>query len=267
MALDNDFIIRSLGNTQSKLLKINQGLASGKRINNAADDAAGLSIAEQLATNVVLSGQGQRNIADAGSLLDIADSALGQISEIGTRLAELSQQSANGTLSDQQRGALNAEFQALSQEAQRISATTSFNGVNVLKSDTVTIQAGIDGEANSQIDTSGTNADSLTQGLSSLSIATQTDAQNSLDEVSSFIANVAESRGKVGAVSSRFTSASNNLATRAENETAARSRIEDIDVAEASAQRASLLIRQQTSPSLLAQTNRLSRDVVLSLLS
>jgi flagellin len=267
MPSETDFILRSLGKNQSGLLKINQALASGKRINNAADDAAGLSIAKQLATNVVLSDQGRRNIADANSLLEIADSALNEVSNIGTRLAELAQQSANGTLSDSQRSALNAEFQELAQEAQRITATTSFNGVNVLKSNTITIQAGIDGGSNSQLNTSGTNADVLTQGLSGLSVTTQTQARTALDQLGSFISNVASSRGQIGGVVSRFNAASNNLASRSENEAAAQSRIEDIDVAEASAKRASLLIQQQTGPALLASANRLSKDTVLSLLS
>lgn len=119
-------------------------LSSGLRINRASDDAAGLSIASSLDANSRIYTQGIRNVNDGVSFLNIADSALESLSTIAIRVAELSEQSANGSYGAAQRQALDAEAQALSAEYTRIIQTSKFNGINVFRSsgNTLTLQAG-----------------------------------------------------------------------------------------------------------------------------
>ncbi|RMD85037.1 MAG: flagellin FliC, partial [Candidatus Dadabacteria bacterium] len=130
MKIDN-FLIRNLSNTTKKLGSTLQRLASGKRINKASDDAAGLAIADALARDAAVLEQGNRNIQDGVSFSQIAEGAMEQIQNNNTRIAELATQAANGTLTDEQRASLNQEAQALKQENERILQTTQFNGTNV----------------------------------------------------------------------------------------------------------------------------------------
>ena len=125
-------ISKSFNDSIKNLEKSYQKLSSGKRINTASDDAAGLAIASDLASSVQISSQGRRNLGDATSAISIADNAFGSLSDIGNRLTELATESANGTLSDSQRTSLNNEFSQLTQEAQRITSTTQFNGKSLL---------------------------------------------------------------------------------------------------------------------------------------
>lgn len=266
MADSTESIKRTLNSTTNQLGNANSKLASGKRINTASDDAAGLAIAESLAAEVRISGQARRNIGDGQSAIAIADGALGQLSDIGTRLAELSAQAANGTLSDTQRSALQTEFSELSQEASRIVSTTSFNGQQLLGDSGTAIQAGTDASANSQLQVKGVQGEALVASISSLNISSQGAAASAIDGINSFISNVASQRGSLGATSSRISTAETNLSVREEAQTAARSRIEDFDVASGAAEQTSLKIRQQAGTAILAQANQ-SRETVLRLLS
>ena len=139
---------RSSGSLRTSL----ERLSSGLRINNAYDDAAGLAIADRLGADVRITAQAIRNANDGLSALSIGEKALGESTAILTRLSELASESATGTVSDSQRSAIQAEFTALVSEIDRISQTTSFNGVQLLSSGTtVTLQVGLDGTTNSRI--------------------------------------------------------------------------------------------------------------------
>jgi flagellin len=258
--------IRNLNQATLGLNKLNEKLGSGKRINRASDDAAGLSIANSLVATTRISSQARRNISDANSRVEIADGALSQLSDIGSRLSELAAQSANGTINDQQRVALQGEFQALAAEAERIVATTSFNGENVLTSSGISIQAGIDASSNSQIEIGSSEARTLAESLnSSYNVSSQESAKTALEGLSSFISSVSSERGALGAVTNRLKTASSNLSTAEEAQNAARSRIEDFDVAMGIAERAALNIRQQAGVAITAQGNQ-SQKTVLQLL-
>lgn len=271
MANDSFLQINRLLNSASEgLLRNSKQLASGKRIASASSDAAGLAVAADLVAQVSLSSQAQRNIADGRSLTEIADGALSQLTDIGTRLAELSQQSANGTLSGDQRVALNNEFQALTQEAQRITQTTTFNGVNVFSSGAANIQAGTSGgDPNSQLQVGGTDISGAIQSLSGLDISNASNALASLDQASNFISQISQSRGSIGATQARLDIAENNLASTKENSEAARSRIEDLDFAQGVAERIALQIRQNAASAIFAQSREggLTQAVVARLLS
>ena len=126
---------RRLGQSTQSLRDSFARLSSGLRINKASDDAAGLAVSSQLQADKSVLSQGVRNLNEGISLLSIADSALGELSNITVRLTELAEQAANGSLSDAQRGALDEEAQALSDEYLRIVQTAEFNGQQVLSSE------------------------------------------------------------------------------------------------------------------------------------
>ena len=144
---------RRLGEHTDALSRASARLASGQRINNASDDAAGLAIADTLRADARIFTQAIRNANDGISMLAIQEGALKEISGIATRISELAAQSANGVYSTAQRTALNAEAQALWSEATRIAETTKFNGISLLSGtqDSVQIQVGSSSSATSGI--------------------------------------------------------------------------------------------------------------------
>ncbi len=148
---------RQLGKTDNALSQVFERLSSGQRINSASDDAAGLAIAESLSADARIASQGIRNLNDGLSLLNIADAALENLSSITTRLQELATQAANGVYGKEQRAALDAEAQALSDEFFRITKTTEFNGQKLFTGElsNFSLQAGAGENAILNIDIGG----------------------------------------------------------------------------------------------------------------
>lgn len=148
---------RQLARNTEQLSNSYEKLSSGQRINRASDDAAGLAIADSLRSDARLHATAVRNLNDGISATNIMSSAIGAQNSILTRLAELSEQSATGTVASKQREALNEEYRALVSEITRIRKSTSFNGVNLLDSSSsqynnlLNLQAGIDGSASSNL--------------------------------------------------------------------------------------------------------------------
>ena len=257
---------RHLAGSSGSLTRSFERLSSGLRINSAADDAAGLAIADKLRADVRIASQAIRNANDGISAISVGEKALGKVGDILTRLSELAEQSASGLVSATQRSALQQEFSALVSEIDRISNTTTFNGVNLLSSGTtVNLQVGLDGAANSRISFSTVDGSSSGVGLNSVSISTQAAAQSAIDSVTSAIDTVATRRGTLGAVESRLNVAVGNLRVARENFAAAESRIRDTDVAEETANLTRASILQQAGVSVLAQANQ-QPQLALSLL-
>ncbi|MHC4292197.1 MAG: flagellin N-terminal helical domain-containing protein, partial [Planctomycetota bacterium] len=125
---------RHLGKSYDALAKSVERLSSGLRINSAKDDAAGLAVRELMRADIAVTKQGSRNAQDAISMLQTMEGALGSIDSILIRLAELSEQAATGSYSDQQRNIMNNEFTQMVAEIDRIATTSSFNSVNMLNS-------------------------------------------------------------------------------------------------------------------------------------
>jgi len=266
MAVDNlSSIRRNLSKAQNELNETNNRLASGKRINNAKDDAAGLAIAEALKADAVTLSAGSRNVDYGVSIANIADSAMGTLSDISVRMSELSTQAANGTLSDDQRAALNDEYQQLAQEAQRIVDTTEFNGQKVFSGESVSLQVGTGSDPNSQIKLEGTDIAAVVSTLASQDISTQAGAQAALEGVKQGIGDLAAKRGEMGASVSRLQVAQRNNEASVENIRAAESRIRDADIAEETARGVGQKIRAQVSTALFAQ-GKLEKENVLRLL-
>jgi flagellin len=254
-------------------------LSSGQRINKASDDAAGLAIADSLRADQRVATVAIRNANDGISAIAIADSALGQIGGVLSRLAELSEQSANGVYSVDQRSALANEFIALASEIERIAVTTEFNGVALLSGNSsVILQVGFDAASTSQIGftgvqgtlaalgLAGANNSALTYSINaSTSDLAQSASRAALDAVNGAIQSLATQRGTLGATESRLRVAINNLSVSRENFAAAESRIRDADVAAEAAELTRLGILQQAGAAVLAQANQ-QPSLALSLL-
>lgn len=270
---------RQLGQANDALSKSFTRLSSGLRINSAADDAAGLQVADGLRADARTAAVAIRNANDGISLTAIADSALEEISSILTRMAELANQSANGIYTNVQRSALSSEFLALGSEIERISKATTFNDLALISnSNSVTLQVGLDATANSQITISGVLGTLSSLGLasgtdstliysilgSSVSVS-QTAAQNALTAVNSALESISMRRGTLGAAENRLSHAINFLTVVRENYIAAESRIRDIDVAQEVADMTRLQVLQQAATAIVAQAN-LQPQVALNLL-
>ena len=261
---------RRLDTTGGKLSQAFNKLSSGYRINRGEDDAAGLAIAESLKAQSRIAGQALRNTNDGISTIAIADGALGEVGNILSRLAELASQAANGTLSTTQRSVVSNEFVALSSEIERIAAVTEFNGIKLLSgTSNVVIQVGTGSSSSSQIGYTnqlatlqgiglGGYSGALTYSINGTSdAAAATAARLALDAVYAAIYSVGASRGILGGVESRLSTAIANLGVARENLVAAESRIRDVDVAEEAANLTRLNILQQAGTAVLAQANQL----------
>ncbi|MCB9029870.1 MAG: flagellin FliC [Deltaproteobacteria bacterium] len=271
---------RRLGSSTEKLQSTYEKLSSGQRINKASDDAAGLAIADSLRADSRIAQVAIRNANDGISVTNIADSALGEIGNVLTRMAELAEQSANGVLSVTQRSALATEFGALASEIERIAVTTTFNGVNLLSGGaSIAFQVGFDSQSTSQISYNGVQGTLAALGLASsgssslnfsinasTAAAGQSASVNALDAVKAAINSLTSTRGTLGAASTRLSVAINNLTVARENFLSAESRIRDVDVAAEAAELTRLTILQQAGAAVLTQANQ-QPTLALSLLS
>ena len=258
---------RRLGMATESLSSIFEKLSSGQRINKASDDAAGLAIADALRASQRIASVAIRNANDGISTIAIADGALSEISSVLQRLAELSEQSANGVFSSQQRSALQNEFSALSSEIERIANVTTYNGVNLLSGgSTITLQVGY-ATVSSQItitNVRGTlaslglaNGTNITYSINGATIAEgQSASRNALDAINGAIGSLAQTRGNLGAAEARLKVAVNSIQASRENYAAAESRIRDVDVAAEAAELTRLTILQQAGAAVLSQANQ-----------
>jgi flagellin len=255
---------RSLSASQNQLNKAMERLSSGLRINRASDDAAGLAISTTLDSSIRGMTVATRNTSDAISFLNVQESSIGNQVEALQRMRELAVQSANGSISDTDRGNLDKEYQELFNESTRIGAS-SFNGVAVFGS-------GASGSISYQIgsgssDTVGiARSDIQSAELSSAgSVSIAEDATAAITAIDSMLATANETRSLIGAVSSRFSSILNGLSSSIENTTAAKSRIMDADYAVETSALTRGQILQQAGTAMLTQANSMP-NIVLSLL-
>ena len=261
---------RQLGKTSDSLSKTYERLSSGMRINKAADDAAGLAVAESLRADTRVAAAAIRNANDGISVTSIADAALQEVGNILTRMAELAEQSSNGVYTNSQRSALSSEFVALGSEIERIAVTTEFNSVKLLSgSSSVTLQVGFDSASTSQITITAisgtlnslglaaTNSSAMSYSIIGATTAgAQSAALNALDAVNAAISTLAATRGTLGAAESRLNTAIAYLSVARENFAAAESRIRDADIAQEVAEMTRLQVLQQAGAAVLAQANQ-----------
>jgi flagellin len=269
---------RSLGETYNRLSTSVSRLASGLRINTAADDAAGLAIREMMRTNIRVLNQGVRNANDAISLIQTADGALSVIDEKLTRMKELAEQAATGTYTSAQRLIMDSEYQAMASEISRIAMATDFNGVKLL--DGTLSGTAVDGSTGNQMKIHfGTgnssaedyyyirigNATASALGLGNsvsatkagYTISTQSAAQAALEAIDIAVKSKDTVRAGLGAVANRLSNTISNLSIQAENLQAAESRISDVDVATEMTEFTRNQILTQAAVAMLAQANSL----------
>ncbi len=241
-------------------------LSSGKRITKSADDAAGLAIAKKMEAETKGLRVASRNANDAISMVQVAEGGLNESSNILTRLRELSIQAGSDTVGDTERGYLSLEYEQLVQEADRIAKTTSFNGRPLLKGEgsTLSFQVGAYGGQDNQIEMDASQTDASVEGLGigGSNVRDKQDALDNLDKIDGAIQKVSAFRANFGSVQSRLQSAINNIDTTVVNQESARSRIEDVDVAESTAKLASSQMKNAAGVATLAQANALGQQAL-----
>jgi flagellin len=259
----------ALDKTGKSLAKILQRLATAQRINQASDDAAGLAISEQLNTQINGFKMASQNVADAMSALNIASGASNEIADMMQRQRELAVQASSDTLTDQQRGYLNTEYQQLNQEISRISNATQFNTQNVangtgLASGTAQLQVGAN--AGDQMTAPAVDMTAQSLGINGASIATQAGATSALSTLDTALDNLNAQRTTVGAFTNRLESTQNNLSVAEINTQAAESVIRDQDMAAGIVDLTAQQLLEQTATAAFARYNQVSANHLLGLL-
>ena len=245
-----------------------QRLSSGKRINGAIDDAAGLQISQRMTAEIRGFHQAARNAADAQSLLATAEAAIAEQHNILQRLREIGVQAASGTNSTADRAALNTEAQALEAEISRIADDTTWAEIQILDgsvtNDTFSFQIGPDG-SDTIIFTIPDMGQEVTGGYSILSgnvVTTQATARTYIGVIDDAISVAGTMRQKIGAVMNRLDHTMANLSNMATNLSLAKGRVEDADFAAESANLARTQVLQQASMSMLAQANASKQNIL-----
>jgi flagellin len=241
-------------------------LSTGRRINSAADDAAGLAVSEDMTAQIRGLNMAVRNANDGISMAQTAEGALIEVSNMLQRMRELSVQAATGTLSSTQRGYLDDEFQALNEQIQNTVDDTKWNGIEVLGSTIMTSSGGISiqvGTASGQtISVVGASLTAIGTSNFSGGITSTSDASAMLDTLDDALIAVNTARASLGAVVNQLTSAADNLTNVSQNLAESRSRVLDTDYAAATTELARTQIIQQAGMAVLAQANQQPQSVL-----
>jgi flagellin len=255
----------ALNRTQNSLSGSLERISSGLRINRAADDAAGLGVATALETAVISARQGIRNANDGISIVQTAESALNEVTDILQRMRELAVQSSSETLDNQERSYIEDEYDELRDEIARIANNTEFNGVQLADGTTtlLSVQVGIENNSASRV---GIDlGDLTTTGLglgTSVTLLNVTGAQSALDTLDTALDSINSYRSQLGSVQNRIESAINNAWSYAEALSAAESRIRDADYALETSEMTKQQIMQQAGIAALAQAKNMNQAVV-----
>ncbi len=263
---------RNLRTNRTSLDRSLERLSSGSRINHAGDDAAGLAISESLRAQLRGLGMAERNAQDGVSLVQVAESALGEVSNILIRMRELGVQAASDTIGPQERKFLDLEFQESLAEIDRLAQSTEFNRVPLLNGTASAFEIQVGTRNNPMVDRiklfEGGSADVnvISLGLNLASVSEKAAAQNTLASVDAALQSVTSIRAEFGAMQNRLQTVINNLMISKENISAANSRIRDADLAEETTELTKSQILQQSGIAVLGQANSTMKQA-LGLLS
>lgn len=267
----------ALVKNQRDLSSAMQQLSTGQKINSAADNASGLAISNRMSSQINGLGAAIRNANDAISMINTAEGALEEITDMLQRMRELAVQSGTGTTSADDRTYLNNEFTELRSEIDRIAMNTEWNGRVILSgaaggtsTSTVVYQVGVDGGqtmtfafGNFQNGSAGTMSGIAAEVLTGTTIASGvSNASSAISALDTAIEAVSNQRSTFGAATNRLTHAVDNLTNVKVNAEASRSRILDTDYAESTAELARTQIIQQAGTAMLAQANQLPQTVL-----
>lgn len=255
-------------NTSNRLDQSYNQISTGKRINSAADDAAGLSISTRFSSQISATQQAQRNGLDAKSLIETEDGALAQISSSIERLQELSVQQGNGILNDSDRAALAKEANQITEQINQVIEQSSFNGKSLFQSETgaqsVNFQLG-DKAGDVVSLTANVTADPIKEGLEQLDFSSSESGDtvaNSLTTLDAIQQVVTDRRAELGATSNRIDSSVEQLANKEEQTTSARSRVEDADIAKLVSDMIVEQVKQQAQLAVQSQANASAEDTL-----
>jgi flagellin len=245
-------------------------LSTGSRINSAKDDAAGLAIGQTMTSQIRGLNQAVRNANDGINMMQTAEGAMVEQSNMLQRMSELATQATNGTYSSTQRSYLDTEFQALTTQIGKIASQTTWNGRQVLDgtddgsigatSGQFDFQVGQSSGQTISVTISGMTAANL--GVSGLTVSNASDASAAITAISSALDTINNQRATIGAGINQLTYAADNLTNISANVTASRSSIMDTDYATASTQLSKTQIIQQASTAMLAQANQQPQSVL-----
>jgi len=267
--------IGNLAKTQMGLTSSLEKISSGLRVNRAADDAAGMSIALRMQADIVSTKQAMRNTNDGISMIQTAEGGLSELHNILVRMRELSVQASNETYNTTDRSMITTEMTQLKNEYARITTTANFNRTNVLDStDTsFSIQVGIqnNGDNRIAINMSSLNATLGNVGLATLvtnlaSAGNLTTAQTNITAIDTALSGIATRRARLGALQNRMENALSFASNQVQNLESSQSQIMDVDYASESANMTRYQIQQQAGVAALAQAKAIPQSVI-SLLS
>ena len=243
-------------------------LSTGTRVNSAKDDAAGLAIGQNMTSQIRGLNMAVRNLNDGINMMQTAEGAMVEQSNMLQRMRELAVQSMNGTYSSTQRGYLNLEFQALSSQINDVSVNTMWNDQVLLNADTTntsgvfTFQAGQSSGVTISVTIGDMGTSSTGLDISGKNISTYDDAASALTAISSALETINAQRASIGAGINRMEYAADNLTNVSSNATQSRSTIMDTDYALATTQLAKTQIIQQAATAMLAQANQQPQQVM-----
>jgi flagellin len=252
---------RALAHSQEDQKRTYTRLSSGQRITEAGDDAAGLSISENLRSQIRSMGQAERNANDGISFAQVAEGGLTEVGNMLVRMRELAVQAGSDTIGDKERGYINTEIQSLVQEVDRIASTTNFNGTQLLNGqsskDALDIQVGIRNMESDRLKFNVNQNDvrASTLGIDGLDYKSIDSARDALDKVDSAMDKVFGSRATLGAMQNKLHATIGNIGIAKENLSNARSRIADADIAAETSELVRGNILQSAGISVLAQAN------------
>lgn len=268
----NSLIAQQSGVVNTRAMaKTMEQLSTGKRINGAADDAAGMAIANKMTAQIRGLNQAVRNANDGVSMIQVAEGATNEVTSMLQRMRELSVQGSNNTNNDNDLKAIKAEYRELSKEIVRISNNTEWNTKKVSNSAAVSTIYQVGANSGQTITVVFKDIMGLS-GLTAVVTAAQTGSAGSVTITAASITNLSTAldaldayRGNLGATINRLTYAADNLTNVSTNTAASRSRIQDTDYAKATTELARTQIIQQAATAMLAQANQAPQQV-LSLL-
>lgn len=252
---------RMLNRNSNASANVLERLSSGKRINRAADDAAGMAISEKMKSQINGLKMASRNSLDGVSLIQTAEGAMNEVHSMLQRMRELAVQGSNGTYNEEDLKAMQNEIEELVDEIDNIAETTQFNGKQVCNNnDDIKLQIGANTDETMDFKLVNIKAGEL--GVENLDIKTNESASNAIETIDKAIQQVSEGRSTLGALQNRLEHTIANVDNSAENLTAALSRIEDTDMALEMSEYTKTNVLIQAGTSMLAQANQRPQSIL-----
>jgi flagellin len=237
-------------------------IASGSRIVKASDDAAGLAISTRISSDVVALEQAATNSSHAIAMLQTADGAASNISDILMRMKALATQASSATVTNTERTYINSEFTNLRSEIDAVAKGARYNGISLLDNSGTFGNVMVGSDATDVISLTFTPLDATTLSVNATTILTQATASTAIGTLVSAINTVSSARASIGALQSRFEFQAETVATSIENLSAANSAIEDVDVAAEQAKLSSAEVKVQAAVAALASANQMPQALL-----